>query len=216
MKISQRMLRNLALACCLSWLAVVLYPAGARADWLQDLEANAVAWMTEADIPGMSIAIVQNDTIIYAKGFGHLKANPNSPKVDANTIFSIGSCSKAFGATQVAMLVDQNKVAWNDPVSKHLPYFGMYDPWVNGQFQVEDMLSHRNGLIAYSLFPTLFLGYPSSLQVQGIRLRRPSPASAPPLLIRTTCMSRLLYSLRQRPVKPGTTIFLIRFSRRWE
>ena len=88
MKISQGMLRNLALACCLSWLAVVLYPAGARADWLQDLEADAVAWMTEADIPGMSIAIVQNDTIIYAKGFGHLKANPNSPKVDANTIFS--------------------------------------------------------------------------------------------------------------------------------
>ena len=167
MKISRGILRNLALACCL--LAVVFYPAGVRADWLQDLEADAVAWMTAAGIPGMSIAIVQNDTIIYAKGFGHLQANHNSPTVDANTIFSIGSCSKAFVAVQVAMLADQQKLAWNDLVSKHLPYFGMYDPWVNGQFQVEDLLCHRSGLTAYSLFPTLFLGYPPPTQVGEIR-----------------------------------------------
>ena len=172
MKISIKVLRILAPVCCL--LALFLHPVEVRADWLQDLEKDAVAWMTEAGIPGMSIAVVQNDVVIYAKGFGHLSVDPNSPAVDENTVFSIGSCSKAFAATLVAKLVDQEQVAWNDPVSTHLPYFQMYDSWVNKQFQVQDLLCHRSGLAPYSLFSMLFLGYPSSTQVQGIRFKQPS------------------------------------------
>jgi CubicO group peptidase (beta-lactamase class C family) len=166
------MLRNLALVCCLS--ALIFHPAKAGADWLQDFELDAVTWMTEAAIPGMAIAIVQNKTVIYAKGFGHLSVDPDSPEVDANTVFSIGSCSKAFGAAMVAMIEDQKQLAWSDPVSSHLSYFQMYDPWVNKQFQVQDLLCHRSGLIPYSLFPMLFTGYPSATQVQGIRFKQPS------------------------------------------
>ncbi|MGA2400751.1 MAG: serine hydrolase [Syntrophobacteraceae bacterium] len=175
MEISRRILRHLIPAWgCLLALALVFHPGQARADWLQDLEADAVNWMTDAGIPGMAIAIVENDTVIYAKGFGHLSKDHSSPKVDVNTVFDIGSCSKAFAATQLAILADRKQLAWTDPVRKYLPSFGMYDPWVNREFQVEDLLCHRSGLPWYSLFSMLLVGYSPDSQVASIRYKQPS------------------------------------------
>ncbi len=174
MRLSRRRLRNLAVVGgCLLALAMVFHPGAVRADWLQDLEADAAAWMTEAGIPGMAMAIVKNDVVIYAKGFGHLSNEPNSPLVNADTVFDIGSCSKAFGAAQIAMLADEKRLAWNDPVRNHLTWFKMFDPWVNKQFQVEDLLCHRSGLSWYSYLGMCFLGYTPGQQVRAIRYKEP-------------------------------------------
>jgi CubicO group peptidase (beta-lactamase class C family) len=166
------MSRRLALVCCL--LTVVFQADGVRADWLQDLEADAIAWMAEEGSPGMAIAIVKNDVPIYTKGFGHLKSDENPPQpVNEDSVFIIGSTSKAFCSAQIAVLADKKLLNWNDPVIKLMPSFQMYDPWVNAQFQVEDLLCHRSGLYMFSLTMMEVLDYPTSARVAGIRFQRP-------------------------------------------
>jgi len=170
MRISTIMFRRIALVCCL--LAVVFHPAVAGADWLQQLEADIADWFPTSGIPGMSIVIVQNDVPIYVKGYGQLSVNSTSP-VDGDSVFMIGSTSKAFCSAQIAVLVDQKKLNWTDQVRKYLPSFKMYDPWVNAQFQVQDLLCHRSGLHMYSLTMMEVLDYPTDARIPGIQYQQP-------------------------------------------
>lgn len=101
--------------------------------------------MKELEVPGMAIGIVYGDKLVYAKGFGVRKLGGTDP-VTPDTIFQIGSCSKAFGSALLAMQVDQGKLKWNDRVIDYLPEFRMYDPWVTREFTITDMLCHRSGL----------------------------------------------------------------------
>ena len=174
MRIPRMMLRHVGLAWgFLLALVMVFHADGVRADWLQDLEADAVTWMAEEGSPGMAIVIVKDDVAIYMKGFGHLINNSSSQPVNEDSLFIIGSTSKAFCSAQIAVLADRNLLNWNDPVRKHLPSFQMYDPWVNAQFQVEDLLCHRSGLYMFSLTMMEVLDYPTSSRVRGIRFQRP-------------------------------------------
>lgn len=101
------------------------------------------------DVPGMAIAIVSKDSILFAKGYG-LKDINKSDKVDANTLFAIASNSKAFTAASLALLVDQEKLSWDDKVVDHLPWFRLYDPYVTANITIRDLLSHRTGLVTFS------------------------------------------------------------------
>ena len=101
--------------------------------------------MKEWEVPGLAIAIIKGDQIVLAKGYGVRKIGEPSP-VDERTLFAIGSSSKAFTAASVAMLVDEGKVKWDDPVTKYLPGFEMYDPYVTRELTVRDLLTHRSGL----------------------------------------------------------------------
>ena len=107
------------------------------------------AYITKAvqawKIPGAAVAIVRNDSIIYAKGFGVLVAG-SSTAVNERTLFEIGSSSKAFTATTVAMLVSDGKMRWDAPLTEYLPDFRMYDPVANGAVTIRDALSHRSGI----------------------------------------------------------------------
>jgi len=96
-------------------------------------------------IPGLSVAIVRNDSVIYAKGFGVLAAGSKTP-VNERTLFEIGSSSKAFTATLVAMLVSDGKMRWDDRLTEYLPDFRMYDPVANEGVTLRDALSHRSGI----------------------------------------------------------------------
>ena len=96
-------------------------------------------------VPGLAVAVVQNDQIIYTKTFGVRKLG-GSARVDAGTIFQIGSATKAFTAALVAMMVDEGRVGWRDKVIDHLPDFRMYDPWVTSQFEIQDLMAQRSGL----------------------------------------------------------------------
>ena len=96
-------------------------------------------------VPGVAIAIVKDDRIVYAKGFGVRELNKPEP-VDEHTLFAIGSSSKAFTAASLAILVDQSKIKWDDPATKYLPGFQLFDPYSTREMTVADLLSHRSGL----------------------------------------------------------------------
>ena len=96
-------------------------------------------------VPGVAIAIVRNDSIIYAKGYGVRELGKSEP-VTERTLFAIGSASKAFTSASVAMLVDDGKLKWDDAATKYLPGFQLYDPYATRELSIRDILSHRSGL----------------------------------------------------------------------
>ncbi|TFW35215.1 serine hydrolase [Massilia horti] len=110
-----------------------------------DLEADVTRVMKAFDVPGIAIAVVKDGQVLEARGFGVRKLGAPD-KVDGKTLFEIASNSKAFTAAALAMLVDEGKLAWDDPVTKHLPDFQMYDAYVTHEMTVRDLLTHRSGL----------------------------------------------------------------------
>ncbi|MFQ5633644.1 MAG: serine hydrolase domain-containing protein, partial [bacterium] len=100
-------------------------------------------------IPGMAVAIVKDDQVVLAKGYG-VQNSTNGGQVDENTLFAIASNTKAFNAAALAILVDADKLSWNDRVQQHLPYFQLYDSYVSHEMRIRDLLSHRSGLGTFS------------------------------------------------------------------
>ena len=99
--------------------------------------------------PGMAIAIVKDDKVVFAKGYGSRELGKNA-SVDENTVFAIASNSKAFTTAALAILVDEKKLSWDDKVTKFLPEFKMYDPWVTSELTIRDLVTHRVGLDTFS------------------------------------------------------------------
>lgn len=100
-------------------------------------------------IPGAAIAIVQGDSIAFAKGYG-VKEFGKKGEVDSETLFSIASNTKAFTSSALSLLVEEGKLNWDDKVIDHLEWFRAYDPYVTSQMTVRDLLCHRSGLKTFS------------------------------------------------------------------
>lgn len=120
-------------------------PAATAAAPAYNLEADVNRVLKTFDVPGIAIAVVKDGKVVVTQGFGVRKLGDPTP-VDGKTIFEIASNSKAFTAAGLAMLVDQGKLEWDDPVIKHLPDFRMYDAYVTAEMTVRDLLTHRSGL----------------------------------------------------------------------
>jgi CubicO group peptidase (beta-lactamase class C family) len=101
--------------------------------------------MKEWETPGLAIAIVRNDSIIFSKGYGVRRLGETSP-VTPNTIFAIASTTKAMTVACLGMLVDEGKLRWDDPVTKYIPWFQLNDPYVTRELTVRDLLCHRSGI----------------------------------------------------------------------
>ena len=140
---------------------------------LQNIEAYTQQIIKEWQIPGMALSIVKDNQIIYAKGFGEKELGKGKP-VNEHTAFQIGSVSKSFTAVLMAMLVDEGKVNWDDPVKKHLPDFAMFDPWVSNNLLIKDIMIHRTGLPAQSGTYIPCLGYEQEDVYQMFALIKPS------------------------------------------
>jgi CubicO group peptidase (beta-lactamase class C family) len=112
---------------------------------LAGLDAYVEHAMRDWNVPGLAIAIVRNDSVILAKGYG-VRDIGKPGNVDANTVFAIASTTKAFTSASMGMLVDEGKVTWDDTVRKWLPYFQLKDPYVTEAFAIRDLLTHRSGL----------------------------------------------------------------------
>src|SRR3954451_5163697 len=110
-----------------------------------DLDAWVTRTMQTFEVPGIAVAIVKDGRTVVSKGYGVRKLGSSSP-VDEHTLFGIASNTKAFTATALAMLVDEGKVKWDNPVTSYLPNFAMYDPYVSRELTVRDLLCHRSGL----------------------------------------------------------------------
>jgi CubicO group peptidase (beta-lactamase class C family) len=123
-------------------------PAFARskpAPPLAGLDAYVARALREFGVPGMAVAVVKDGRILLAKGYGVRRAGDPAP-VDPDTLFGIASNTKAFTCAALSILVEEGRLAWDDPVTKHLPDFQMYDPWVTREVTVRDLVTHRAGL----------------------------------------------------------------------
>lgn len=94
---------------------------------------------------GFAVAVIEKDKLIYAKGFGYRDYEKKLP-VTANTLFAIGSCTKAFTASLMGMLEKDGKLDLNKPVRDYLPELRFYNESMNNQITVKDLMSHRTGL----------------------------------------------------------------------
>jgi len=112
---------------------------------LQGLDTYIEKLLSDWNAPGLALAIVKDDVVVLAKGCGVRRAGEETP-IDEHTVFGVGSVTKAFTAAAVALLVDERKVQWDDPVIKHLPDFQLYDPYVTRELTVKDLLCARSGL----------------------------------------------------------------------
>jgi CubicO group peptidase (beta-lactamase class C family) len=111
----------------------------------EDFDARVEALRRESGAPGLAISIVEDGETTLARGYGVRKMGERA-RVDEKTIFPTGSTGKAVTAAGLALLVDQEKIGWDDKVIDHLPWFRMYDPYVTREMTVRDLLVHRSGL----------------------------------------------------------------------
>lgn len=132
-------------------LFVFQLSAGAQTldEKLKEIDDYANMAMTTWQGPGMAIAVVKDDKVVMQKGYGVRKLG-EPDVVDAETRFAIASNSKAFTTASLAILVDEKKLNWDDKVSKYLPEFQLYDPWVTSELTVRDLVTHRVGLDTFS------------------------------------------------------------------
>lgn len=110
-----------------------------------DLDATAARAMQTYDVPGLAVAIVKDGKVVAAKGYGVRKLGTPGA-VDADTLFSIASNTKAFTTTALAILAGEGKLDWDDRVVKYLPGFAMSDPWATREMTIRDLVTHRSGL----------------------------------------------------------------------
>jgi CubicO group peptidase (beta-lactamase class C family) len=124
-------------------LATALCPAQDSVEKVVDQVAERAR--REFDVPGIAVAIVKDGNIVLAKGYGVRRQGESAP-VTAQSLFRIASNTKAFTTAALAMLVDEGKIRWDDPVTEHMPGFQLYDPYVTREMTIRDLLTHRSGL----------------------------------------------------------------------
>jgi CubicO group peptidase (beta-lactamase class C family) len=112
---------------------------------IQKLDALAQKTLNSTGVPGIAIAVVYKDQVIYKKGFGVREAG-KPERVDADTVFQVASMSKPLSSTVLAALVGEGRINWDDRVIDHDPGFCMYDPFVTRELRLRDLLCHRSGL----------------------------------------------------------------------
>lgn len=134
----------------LSMLLMLVLPAYAIADspikkdTIERLVESLEAKRLEYHIPGMAIAVVKDNQVILSQGFGVMNLEKQTP-VTSETLFAIGSSTKSFTATLTAMMVDQERVSWDDELSKYLPDYQFVVDGNTLPITLRDALSHRSG-----------------------------------------------------------------------
>jgi CubicO group peptidase (beta-lactamase class C family) len=112
---------------------------------IQEVQKLAQKQIQENALPGLAIAVVFQDKVVYGKGFGVRDTSAKVP-VDADTVFQLASLSKPIGSTVVAELVGEGKITWDSKLSVLDPTFAMFDPWVTREITIRDMYAQRSGL----------------------------------------------------------------------
>jgi CubicO group peptidase (beta-lactamase class C family) len=111
----------------------------------KDFDAYVTRGLEAQRTPGAAVAVVKDGRVLFAKGYG-VRTLGDTARVDAHTLFQIASNTKAFTTAALAILADEGKLSWDDPVTKLLPAFQLYDPYVTRELTVRDLVTHRSGL----------------------------------------------------------------------
>jgi len=122
---------------------------------------------------GFAVAVVEKDKIVYEKGFGYRDIEKKLP-VTPNTLFAIGSCTKAFTSSLIGLLENDSKVDIDKPASTYMPSLKFYNDAMNNSITLRDMMSHRTGLPRHD-FSWYFFTTPSRDSVmQRIQYQEPT------------------------------------------
>ncbi len=129
--------------------------------------------MKEAwNIPGMAVGIVEDDEVIFMETFGTL-SEKGEISVNEHTTFQIGSTSKAFTATLMAMLEESEQISWNDRVRDHYPEFEMADPWVSENMRLYDLMAQHSGMSPYAGDMATFFGFDRDYILDKLKYMEP-------------------------------------------
>src|SRR5262245_51927560 len=105
------------------------------------VQKSVEAWQ----VPGAAVAVVQGDEVVYLMGVGVREQSMDKP-VTPDTLFAIASTTKAFTCTAIALLVEEGKMAWDDPVRKYIPFFRLSDSLADANVTMRDLVTHRTGM----------------------------------------------------------------------
>ncbi|MFL5738687.1 MAG: serine hydrolase [Flavisolibacter sp.] len=148
------------------FLMVVTVHAQELPSFVRDsLDSYIQKALVDWKIPGVAVCVVKDGKVVVMKGYG-VKEQGSNDRVDENTLFMIGSNTKAFTATALAMLDAEKKLSLDDKVQKWLPDFTLYDPWVTKEATVRDLLCHRLG---FETFQGDFMYFDSDLSLEEVR-----------------------------------------------
>lgn len=111
----------------------------------QQLDKLIQETLTTFEVPGISVGILKDGKVVYAKGHG-VRSLTTKKDMTSETLVGVASNSKGFTCFALAMMIDEGKLNWDDPVRKHIPEFQLYDPWVTENFTVRDLVTHRSGM----------------------------------------------------------------------
>lgn len=164
-----RKLSLIFLALCFASGAAIAQPAPAP---LANLDGYVQKIMHDWQVPGLAVAVVKDGKLVLARGYG-VRELGQPGKVDANTLFTIASNSKAFTAAALGTLVASGKLHWDDPVTQYLPRFALDDPWVTRQITVRDLLTHRSGYCD-PIFMWFTTGFDRDQIIQHLRYAKPA------------------------------------------
>jgi CubicO group peptidase (beta-lactamase class C family) len=135
------------------WLVLAIAAGAASPSPARQLDAVTTDRLCEEalrawDVPGMAVVVVAPDRVLWLKGYGRRDVDADRP-VTPDTVFPLASCSKAFTTALAAMLVDEQKLGWDDPVRKYLPDFHLADPFADAAVTLRDLFTHRTGLASH-------------------------------------------------------------------
>ena len=155
---------------------LVPFDAAAQSPDLVAFDNYVARAAREWRVPGLAVAIVKDDSLVFAKGYGVLELGKAAPATE-HTRFAIGSTTKAMTVASLAMLVDEGKLKWDDRIVDYFPAFQLYDPYATRELTVRDLLAHRTGLPGTDLLWAFPENQYSTLEMMR-RLRYVKPISS--------------------------------------
>ena len=177
-----------------------------------DLDSFVAKALKTFQVPGLSVAIVKDGKTVLAKGCRVRKMGNPTP-VDENTLFGIGSNTKAFTSAALATLVDEGKLSWDDRVYERLPGFQMYDPYVSHEMTIRDLLTHIAAGWAWAKGSALLaaLHVHTGDIIHRLRFMKPAHQFPQPLCLRQSPISQPIRIIPAVTGNPGKTTFAAAF-----
>lgn len=166
-----------ALFCLLLSVPVVAQISKTRHtnDPFLQIDSVLTSVLNDQHIAGFAVAVVKGDQVIYSKGFGYRDVENKKP-VTTNTLFAIGSSSKAFTASLLGLLKKEGKLTFEDKAVDLLPQLRFYNDAMNSQIILRDLMAHRSGLSRYDSSWFLFNSKDRDSIIARVKYMKPTAA----------------------------------------
>jgi CubicO group peptidase (beta-lactamase class C family) len=139
---------------------------------LKGIEGQVESFLTEWKCPGFAVAVVDQNGLVWSKGFGYKDLEKNL-KVDPNTLFAIGSCSKAFTTALIGQLESAGKLSLEDKPSRHIEGFKFYNKEMDDLINISDLMCHRTGMPRHDFSWYFFQSHSKDTLISRIQYQDP-------------------------------------------